>query len=50
MSTTSIGNLNDNYFSIDFAGKTDPIDTPYLWVKEISPGDRASRQASILGD
>ncbi|MBE9161287.1 MULTISPECIES: hypothetical protein [Microcoleaceae] len=27
MSTTSIGNLNDNYFSIDFAGKTDPIDT-----------------------
>ena len=27
MSTTSIGNLNDSYFSIDFAGKTDPIDT-----------------------
>ncbi|MEG5000885.1 S8 family serine peptidase [Microcoleus sp. B4-D4] len=27
MSTTSIGNLNDNYFSIDFAGKTDPTDT-----------------------
>jgi hypothetical protein len=23
----SIGNLNDNYFSIDFAGKTDPTDT-----------------------
>ncbi|MBE9121900.1 S8 family serine peptidase [Tychonema sp. LEGE 07199] len=27
MSTTSIGNLKDNYFSIDFAGKTDPTDT-----------------------
>jgi surface antigen len=27
MSNISIGNLNDNYFSIDFAGKTDPTDT-----------------------
>ncbi|MBE9183313.1 S8 family serine peptidase [Microcoleus sp. LEGE 07076] len=27
MSTTSIGNLSDNYISIDFAGKTDPTDT-----------------------
>ncbi|NJR21201.1 MAG: hypothetical protein HC786_02965 [Richelia sp. CSU_2_1] len=27
MSNVSIGNLNNNYFSIDFAGKTDPIDT-----------------------
>jgi surface antigen len=27
MSNLSIGNLNDNYFSIDFAGKTDPTDT-----------------------
>ena len=27
MSNISIGNLNDNYISIDFAGKTDPIDT-----------------------
>jgi hypothetical protein len=27
MSNISIGNLNDNYFSIDFAGKNDPIDT-----------------------
>ncbi|MBE9094624.1 S8 family serine peptidase [Tychonema sp. LEGE 07203] len=27
MSTISIGNLKDNYFSIDFAGKTDPTDT-----------------------
>ena len=27
MSNLSIGNLNDNYFSIDFTGKTDPTDT-----------------------
>ena len=27
MSNISIGNLNDNYFSIDFTGKTDPTDT-----------------------
>ncbi|MCU0543870.1 MAG: S8 family serine peptidase [Oscillatoriaceae cyanobacterium Prado104] len=27
MSNISIGNLNNNYFSIDFAGKTDPTDT-----------------------
>ncbi|MEG4943198.1 DUF4114 domain-containing protein [Microcoleus sp. F4-D5] len=27
MSNISIGNLNDNYISIDFAGKTDPTDT-----------------------
>ena len=50
MSNISIGNLNDNYFSIDFAGKTDPTDT--YRFNRLNPGSfrvTAEGFSSIVG-
>ncbi|XZO01928.1 MAG: DUF4114 domain-containing protein [Microcoleus sp.] len=50
MSNISIGNLGDNYISIDFAGKTDPTDT--YRFNRLNPGNfRVTAQgfSSIIG-
>ena len=50
MSNISIGNLNDNYISIDFAGKTDPTDT--YRFNRLNPGSfrvTAEGFSSVVG-